>query len=380
MADSSRDIPWIEGVKPVYQYARTAFSKARVVSQIGSLSCTLTYPHQSTTDMSNFTSTAGNAQSASSAKHPLPMTPQVSPYSKAAPSPEAPATPPTQAIKGPISYPSEDAAAATSPPHPPLFASTEMEHHRDINDHLYAQARGLHAGPRLPLSGHEALHCQPQGLVDEGAGASQGSQTGRLVLALIATMPSCLLSPLSLNHPEPGMLIGCQNLNLPHGPSDPATVPLSPPPPMAAAPVRPSGRVSFIPQPSRRSVARNREDKDFNALPDYCPPHNSLPSRSNSLNVDWKGQPIDLSNDPHAHLLHPDEVTLAGNLRLDCVTYLTSKRRIFECRLQCLRTGKDFRKTDAQQACKVDVNKVSKLWTAFNKVGWLDATWVRRFL
>jgi len=35
-----------------------------------------------------------------------------------------------------------------------------------------------------------------------------------------------------------------------------------------------------------------------------------------------------------------------------------------------LRIGKEFRKTDAQQACKIDVNKASKLWTAFDKVGW----------
>jgi hypothetical protein len=96
--------------------------------------------------------------------------------------------------------------------------------------------------------------------------------------------------------------------------------------------------------------------------------------------VDWKGQPIDLSSDPHAALLHPDELLLAGNLRLDCATYLTSKRRIFERRLQCLRTGKEFRKTDAQQACKIDVNKASKLWTAFEKVGWLNQNWVRSFL
>ena len=83
---------------------------------------------------------------------------------------------------------------------------------------------------------------------------------------------------------------------------------------------------------------------------------------------------------PHRQLLHPDEVTLAGNLRLDCATYLTSKRRIFERRLQCLRMGKECRKTDAQQACKIDVNKASKLWTAFDKVGWLDARFMRQFL
>ncbi|KAI0172705.1 hypothetical protein GGR52DRAFT_572526 [Hypoxylon sp. FL1284] len=135
--------------------------------------------------------------------------------------------------------------------------------------------------------------------------------------------------------------------------------------------------LSEAPEPTpRRAVAPNREDKDFASLKDYCPPLDSLPHKANSLKVDWKGTPIDLSNDPHRHLLHPDEITLAANLRLDCATYLTSKRRMFIRRLECLRVGKEFRKTDAQQACKIDVNKASKLWTAFDKVGWLDKRWM----
>ncbi|KAK8099068.1 SWIRM domain-containing protein [Apiospora kogelbergensis] len=54
-------------------------------------------------------------------------------------------------------------------------------------------------------------------------------------------------------------------------------------------------------------------------------------------------------------------LVLAANLRLDCATYLTSKRRMFMKRLNCLRIGKDFGKTDTQQACKINVNKASKL-------------------
>lgn len=123
-----------------------------------------------------------------------------------------------------------------------------------------------------------------------------------------------------------------------------------------------------------------REDKDFSALPNYCPPLNSLPSKPNSLKVDWKGAPIDLRNDPYYDKLHPDEVLLAANLRLDCATYLTSKRRIFMQRIETLKIGKEFRKTDAQQACKIDVNKASKLWQAFDKVGWLDPKWVRMYM
>jgi hypothetical protein len=138
-----------------------------------------------------------------------------------------------------------------------------------------------------------------------------------------------------------------------------------------------SVRVSITPE---RTARPSREDKDFNAVPDYCPPLSTLPNRSNCLKVDWKGTPLDLSTDPHRHLLHPEEVHLASSLRLDCATYLTNKRRLFEHRVRCAKMPKEFRKTDAQQACKIDVNKASKLWTAFDKVGWLDINHFRKFL
>lgn len=146
------------------------------------------------------------------------------------------------------------------------------------------------------------------------------------------------------------------------------------------APGRGAIRVSATPEPRTRTVAPNREDKDFLSLPDFCPPLDSLPAKTNSLKVDWKGNALDLSKDPCAHLLHPDELHLAAGLRLDCATYLTSKRRIFIRRLECAKIPKEFRKTDAQQACKIDVNKASKLWTAYDKVGWLDLKWVRPFM
>lgn len=127
----------------------------------------------------------------------------------------------------------------------------------------------------------------------------------------------------------------------------------------------------------RRTVTR--KDKDFNSIPDYCPALSSLIGCGN-LEIDWNYRPRDLDNDPHASLLHPVELRLAEILRLDCATYLTSKRRIFQRRLECFRVGKKFLKTDAQRACKIDVNKTSRLWIAFRKVGWLRKGWMRRFL
>jgi hypothetical protein len=121
------------------------------------------------------------------------------------------------------------------------------------------------------------------------------------------------------------------------------------------------------------------EETDFNSLQDYSPPTFTLDDIG-FPECNWKGEPFDLSEDPDSHLLHPEEIFLAANLRMDCATYLTNKRRIFIACIERLKVGKDFKKTNSQQACKIDVNKASKLWEAFNKVGWFDKRHFSRIL
>lgn len=133
--------------------------------------------------------------------------------------------------------------------------------------------------------------------------------------------------------------------------------------------------------PKVRVIGANRDDSDYNSLPDYSPPTSTLPkNNSKALKAEWAGKLLDLSNDPDIHMLHEAEVHLASTLRLSGATYLCSKRRIFEGRLNNLRIGKEFRKTDAQQACKIDVNKASKLWTAYDRVGWFKKELFERYL
>lgn len=327
---------------------------------------------------------SGGANGKQSSSHqPLPMSPPISPYSKPISTTSAvPATPPSQTIKDPVLYPADEHSPA-SPPQPPLFAPAELEHQRIVDEHVRARSQSIFGGVAPPRrEDYElALTFRSQVMKHFTTNRKAWLRKERALLEADrragaqryhAIMPA---KPIAAKPPRSQRT---DRISKPHVTPRPirtnATAVGTTPAP------RPVGRTSATPEPSRRVVAPNREDKDFNSLPDYCPPLDTLPPRSNSLKVDWKGQPIDLSGDPHAGLLHPDELLLAGNLRLDCATYLTSKRRIFERRLQCLRTGKEFRKTDAQQACKIDVNKASKLWTAFDKVGWLGAHWVRRFL
>ncbi|KPM36673.1 hypothetical protein AK830_g9881 [Neonectria ditissima] len=331
--------------------------------------------------------TGGNGMS-SSAKHPMPMSPPISPYSKPVSNTDAPATPPSHPVKDPLLYPADD-NVLSSPVQQPLFAPAELEDHRRIvDDHVRARSRASFAGVLPPKrEDYElALTFRSQVMKHYTANPKAWLRKERAFLEADRRAGAQRYHTI-LPAAKPVASAKAPRSQRPDRISKPQTAPrairthpgANTPGPMRPTASRPP-RVSATPEPSRRVVAPNREDKDFKGLPNFCPPSHTLPNRPNSLKVDWKGQPIDLSSDPHAALLHPDELTLAGNLRLDCATYLTSKRRIFERRLQCLRNGKEFRKTDAQQACKIDVNKASKLWTAFDKVGWLDAEWVREYL
>ncbi|KAL8676036.1 MAG: hypothetical protein Q9186_007400 [Xanthomendoza sp. 1 TL-2023] len=159
--------------------------------------------------------------------------------------------------------------------------------------------------------------------------------------------------------------------------------------PKSTAKASPSSRLMAYPAKGRsetpevRSQGTKRpEDVDYATLPDYSPPLSTLPPNNpKSLKADWQSTNVlDLSNDPDRHILHEAELNLAGTLRLSCATYLCSKRRIFVARLHALRIGKEFRKTDAQQACKIDVNKASKLWTSYDKVGWFNQKYFAKYL
>ncbi|EPE06960.1 swirm domain-containing protein [Ophiostoma piceae UAMH 11346] len=119
-----------------------------------------------------------------------------------------------------------------------------------------------------------------------------------------------------------------------------------------------------------RTAAPSREDKDFESVLNFVPVVTLAPNQM--LVYEEKANALDLSGDKLKHLLHSEELKLASALRLDCATYLTSKRRIFKRCYECILIGKVFRKTDAQKACNIDVNKASKLWTAFYEAGWFS--------
>lgn len=193
----------------------------------------------------------------------------------------------------------------------------------------------------------------------------------------------------SLDHPAKAGIT--KTRPTPHKPkaAKPAKVALPPTPrkaPRAPAAVhRESKSQSVEPQARKRAPPSKHaplkaEDKDWAKLPDYSPPTSTLDKGAKPLKVTWKGSPNDLSNDPEVQHMHPQEVEAAAELKLFGAQYLANKRRIFIAKVACLREGKNFTKTAAQQACNIDVNKTSKLWEAYDKSGWFDQEHFQKFL
>ncbi|KAG0266867.1 hypothetical protein BG011_000482 [Mortierella polycephala] len=90
--------------------------------------------------------------------------------------------------------------------------------------------------------------------------------------------------------------------------------------------------------------------------------------------VIWKGTPLSVKGRPGYEQLHAYEEYIASTLRLSPAQYLSCKRTLILASRQyhANPNGKQFRKSDAQKLCRIDVNKTSRLWEAFAKIGWLE--------
>jgi hypothetical protein len=193
-----------------------------------------------------------------------------------------------------------------------------------------------------------------------------------------------------LNHPsKAGITKTPRHPQLKPMASKPAKVAALPTPrkaPRAVAGHRDPKSQSVEPQARKRAPPSKHaplkaEDKDWAKLEDFSPPTSTLDKAgAKPLKVAWKGSPNDLRADPEVQHMHPQEVETAAELKLFGAQYLANKRRIFIAKVECLRQGKNFTKTAAQQACNIDVNKTSKLWEAYDKSGWFDREHFEKFL
>ena len=131
-----------------------------------------------------------------------------------------------------------------------------------------------------------------------------------------------------------------------------------------------------------RNNGNKFDDVAYESIPDYSPPLSTLPEgNSLKLQVSWRpGVAIDLSKDPDRHMLHEAERRVAATLHLSCAKHLCTKRRIFQARFEALLAGREFTKSAASKACKIDVNKASKLCNAFERIGWFDEKYLLKHL
>ena len=89
---------------------------------------------------------------------------------------------------------------------------------------------------------------------------------------------------------------------------------------------------------------------------------------------------MDLNHDPLKQRLHPAELVLAQILRLPCDLYLDSKRRFSWKKFIDSKRGCRSGERMLEKACRIDVNKASRLFAAFEKVGWLQDKHFEKYL
>ena len=131
-----------------------------------------------------------------------------------------------------------------------------------------------------------------------------------------------------------------------------------------------------------RTNGNKFDDVAYESIPDYSPPLSTLPQdKSRNLQVSWRpGVVIDLSKDQDRHMLHEAERRVAETLHLSCAKFLCTKRRIFQARFEALLAGREFKKPVAIKACRITVNKASKLCNAFESIGWFDEKYLLKHL
>ncbi|RMY34733.1 hypothetical protein D0864_16684, partial [Hortaea werneckii] len=129
-----------------------------------------------------------------------------------------------------------------------------------------------------------------------------------------------------------------------------------------------------------KKVEGKDDDSTWRELPNYCPPIETLNDAAKPLKVQWKSNPLDIHEEPDRELLHPAEYDAASELRLRPQQYLANKRRMFMARVKYMRERKNFTKTAAQNATNIDVNKTSRLWEAFDRVGWFEDSLFRQYM
>ncbi|KAG0185220.1 hypothetical protein DFQ28_009693 [Apophysomyces sp. BC1034] len=152
------------------------------------------------------------------------------------------------------------------------------------------------------------------------------------------------------------------------------TLPASPPP-LPLLPFSPPS-LSFVPsQKAKLEIAYDHVDLSLDDTvvyddPAWIPSTDLFDKKKPAVRVTWKGSPLVIRHMPFYDRLHPGEASIASTLRLTPEQFLKCKRTLVLSAKDYHARNMAFRKSDAQKLCRIDVNKTSTLWCAFNKLGW----------
>ncbi|KAG2227497.1 hypothetical protein INT45_007523 [Circinella minor] len=108
--------------------------------------------------------------------------------------------------------------------------------------------------------------------------------------------------------------------------------------------------------------------------PEWVPLYDVFDRKPN-VRPTYKGKansPLQIDHMEFYDRLHPCEVNIASQLRLQPKQYLMCKRSLILGAQDSYKSNMPFRKSDAQKLCRIDVNKVSHLWALFARLGWLE--------
>ncbi|CAG8672588.1 3884_t:CDS:2 [Funneliformis caledonium] len=99
--------------------------------------------------------------------------------------------------------------------------------------------------------------------------------------------------------------------------------------------------------------------------------HNSL--NFTKCRITWHNgsKPLYIKDLEGYNLLHDEERKVCSTLRMPPLQYLRGKLAILNAAEEFQSNNKIFKKVDAQHLVNFDVNKASKLWQFFNRLGWI---------
>lgn len=106
-------------------------------------------------------------------------------------------------------------------------------------------------------------------------------------------------------------------------------------------------------------------------IPNFEPDFNKIEFKKILKKFGYDNSNI-LKHDEGLELISENEIPIVIFLKISPLQYFDTKKRLFAEKARKTFNSSTFKKTDAQKACRIDVNKASKLYEIFQNAGLLN--------